>query len=35
MFKSHRLDRVDYGFLGIAGASFIALIVSVAWLLAG
>ncbi len=35
MFNSHRLDCVDYGFLGVAGASFVALVVSVAWLLAG
>ncbi|TWC07462.1 hypothetical protein FBZ93_101755 [Bradyrhizobium macuxiense] len=27
------MDNLDYGFLGFAGVSFIALIVSVAWLL--
>jgi len=29
------MDSLDYGFLGFAGASFVALIVSVAWLLIG
>ena len=35
MFGQDHWDAVDYGFLGFAGASFVALIVSVAWLLMG
>lgn len=33
MFRPDHMDTLDYGFLGFAGASFIALIVCVAWLL--
>ncbi|WP_092117560.1 hypothetical protein [Bradyrhizobium erythrophlei] len=29
------MDKVEYGFLGFAGASFLALIVSIGWLLIG
>ncbi|MGY4480068.1 hypothetical protein ACVILL_007482 [Bradyrhizobium sp. USDA 3364] len=36
MFRSDRhLDAVDYTFLGFAGASFVAFVISLTWLLIG
>ena len=35
MSGSDHTDKVEYGFLGVAAASFLALVVSVGWLLIG